>query len=493
MMRSARAGGPAFFKAPEKDSRGNPTPPNGGVPAARSGCALSSFSRSVIFRTMRFSLFLLLCGLAVAIRADDWPQWLGPSRDGIWRESGIIEKFPKEGPKIRWRTTIGAGYSGPAVAGGRVYLTDRHLKTGAKPQANPFDRGRIDGTERVLCLDEADGKIIWSHEYDCSYGISYAAGPRATPIIDGGKLYTLGAEGNLFCFDAETGKEIWAVDFNDAYSIPTPLWGFSAHPLIDGNKVICLVGGPGSTVVAFDKNTGKELWRALSAKEPGYAPPMIYEVQGKRQLIIWHSESLNSLNPESGEVYWTEPFPVQSALSVSTPRLWGREHLFLTAFYNGSRLLKFHAGKPGVETLWKTKKPSEKDTEHLHSIMSTPFVEGDYVYGSCSYGQLRCLKVSTGERIWETLAATTPDGKEARWANLFLIKHQDRFFLANEKGDLIIANLSPEGYRETSRAHILEPTNTAAGRDVLWSHPAFANRRAYWRNDRELVCVDLAR
>jgi outer membrane protein assembly factor BamB len=434
---------------------------------------------------------VLTLGVASSLNADDWPQWLGPQRDGVWRETGIIERFTPSGPKTIWRAAVGSGYSGPAVAGGKVYLTDRILKKDAKPQANPFDRGRIEGVERVLCFDEADGNLLWSHEYDCPYSISYASGPRATPVVDGGKVYTLGAEGNLICFNADTGRRIWSIDFNDAFNIPTPLWGFSAHPLIESNKLICLVGGQLSTVVAFDKETGKELWRALSAKEPGYAPPMIYNLEGKRQLIIWHPESINALNPETGEVYWTEPFPVQSALSVSTPRIWGRDHLFLTAFYNGSRLLKLNPDATGVTTLWKTKKPSEKDTEHLHSIMSTPFIEGDYVYGTCSYGQLRCLNVRTGERIWETLAATTPDKKEARWANAFLIKHANRYFLANEKGDLIIAHLSPEGYRETSRAHILEPTNTAAGRDVLWSHPAFANRRLYMRNDRELVCVDL--
>jgi len=128
----------------------------------------------------------------------------------------------------------------------------------------------------------------------------------------------------------------------------------------------------------------------------------------------------------------------------------------------------------------------------LHSIMPTPFVEGGHIYGVCSYGQLRCLKAETGERVWETLQATTHDGKPARWANAFLIKNGERFFVANEKGDLIIAKLSPEGYQELSRVHLLEPTGTAAGRDVVWSHPAFANRCVYARNDKELICVSLA-
>jgi len=179
-------------------------------------------------------------------QADDWPQWLGPQRDGVWRESGIVRRFPDGGPKVRWRMPVGAGYSGPAVAEGRVYLTDRKLKTGEKEQANPFDRGLINGTERVLCLDEKSGEVLWSHEYDCPYSISYAAGPRATPLVENGRVYILGAEGNLFCFDAVNGKGLWSLDFNKSFEIPTPLWGFS-HPLIEGNKLICLVGGKGST------------------------------------------------------------------------------------------------------------------------------------------------------------------------------------------------------------------------------------------------------
>jgi outer membrane protein assembly factor BamB len=376
--------------------------------------------------------------------ADDWPQWLGPKRDGVWRESGILEKFPTQGPSLRWRTAIGPGYSGPAVANGKVYITDRQIAPGARNPSNPFEQTTIPGTERVLCLNEADGKILWQHDYDCPYTVSYPAGPRASPLVDEGRVYTLGTEGHLLCLDATTGKVLWSKVFTKQYGIKTPLWGFSAHPLVDGNKLICLAGGDGSVAVAFDKKSGREIWRSLTAKEPGYCPPMIYDMAGKRQLVIWHPESINSLDPNTGQLHWSEPFPVQSALSIPTPRVQG-DLLFVTAFYDGSRMWRITAGNTSL--VWKSAKVSEKDTDGLHSIMSTPFLDGDYIYGVCSYGQLRCLKADTGERLWETLRATTPDEKPARWANAFLIKHRDRFFLSNEKGDLIIAELSPAGYR----------------------------------------------
>ncbi|MEA3211400.1 MAG: outer membrane protein assembly factor BamB [Chthoniobacter sp.] len=442
-------------------------------------------------RSVRFHFaFLTLAFASALVRADDWPQWLGPQRDAVWRESGLLEKFPATGPSVRWRAPIGGGYSGPAVAEGRVYLLDRQLAKDVSNPRNAFERGRIPGSERVLCLNEADGKLLWVHEYDCPYTVSYAAGPRATPLVSGGKVYTLGAEGNLCCLDAGTGQEIWARDFKKDFGVTTPMWGFAGHPLLDGNKLICLAGGDGSVAVAFDKDTGKELWRALSAREPGYAPPMIYEAGGKRQLIVWHPEALNSLDPETGALYWSEPGKANAGMTIATPRKLG-DLLYVTSFYNGSVMLRLDADKPGATRVWQSKKASEKDTDALHSTMSTPFLEDGYIYGVCSYGQLRCLKAGTGERVWETFAATT-GGEPVRWANAFLVKNGGRFFLFNEKGDLIIAKLTPQGYEEISRGHLLEPTNTDPHRPVVWSHPAFANRSVYARNDREIVCASLA-
>ncbi len=445
---------------------------------------------------LRPALFLLgFVALAASLRADDWPQWLGPQRDGLWRETGIMKSFPAGGPPVRWRTPIGPGYTGPAVAGGRVFVTDRVLTQGAKNPANPFNRGVIQGNERVLCLDEATGKILWQHDYDCPYDVSYPAGPRATPVVSGGKVWTLGTEGNLFCFDAKDGKVLWSREFKKDFNAKTPLWGFSANPLLDGNKLICLVGGEGSVAMAFDKDTGRELWRALTAKEPGYCPPMIFTAGGQRQLIIWHPESLNSLDPETGKVYWTESFAVRAGLTVPTPRVVG-DRLFITSFYNGPMMLKLAADKPTATVVWRGTSGNERNTDKLHAIMCTPWLEDGHIYGVCSYGQLRCLKADTGERVWETFRATGATGENGgrndRWANAFLTKHADRFFIANEKGDLIIAKLSPQGYEEISRAHLLEPTGNAGARPVVWSHPAYANKHAYLRNDQEIICVDLA-
>ncbi len=415
-----------------------------------------------------------------ALFADDWPQWLGPRRDSIWRESGVIERFPTNGPPVRWRTGIGGGYGGPSVAEGRVYVADRQLAPDAGARF-----------ERVICLREADGEVLWKYEYECPYTISYPVGPRVTPTVSQGKVYALGAEGNLVCLEAVGGKLLWSREFKKEYGVKAPVWGFAGHPLVDGQRLICLAGGAGSTVVAFDKDTGREIWRALSAGEPGYSSPVICEAGGQRQLILWHPEAANSLDPVTGEAYWSVPFKSRSGMTLATPRKLG-DRLFFTAFYSGSLMLRLDPAKPGAAIAWRTLKVSEKDTTHLNAVMCTPFLEDGYIYGVCSYGQLRCLKLETGERVWETFAATTSGGP-VRWANAFIVKNGTRFFLFNEAGDLIIAKLSPRSYEEISRTHLLEPVNKDCGRAVVWSHPAFANRHLYARNDREIICVDLAR
>lgn len=445
-------------------------------------------------------LCVCLAGFGARLFAAEWPQFMGPQRDGVWRDKGILESFPAGGPKIRWRVPVGLGYAGPAVANGKVILADRQLAQGANNPQNQFARDVVKGTERLVCLNEADGKQLWVHEYEAAYDISYPAGPRTTPVIADGKVYALGAVGDLRCLNLADGSLIWSKNFKKDIGVDAPMWGYSSSPLIDGNKLICLARGVNTTVIAYDKESGKEIWKALTAAEPGYCPPVIYDIAGIRTLVIWHPESINGLDPESGKTLWSYPFAVRAGLTAPMPRAIqqadGGTLLFVTSFYNGPVMLKFAKGAAKPELLWKGKAGNEKNTDILHSIIPTPFVDGDYIYGVCSYGQLRCIEIATGKRVWESFVATGgpyPKEEGERWANAFLIKNGDRFFLPNEKGDLIIAKLSPKGYEEISRAHILEPTGRAIARPVVWSHPAFANKAMFARNDKEIVCVELSK
>ncbi|MEX1232154.1 MAG: PQQ-binding-like beta-propeller repeat protein [Planctomycetaceae bacterium] len=413
-----------------------------------------------------------LVSIAQTLQADDWPQWGGPQRDLVWREKGIVKKFKTDGllPRM-WSTPISEGYSGPAVANGRVFITDRVLE---KQQ------------ERVFCLDAETGDVIWQHAYPCMYEVGYPAGPRSTPVVDDGRVYTIGAMGDMFCFEEKTGEVLWQKNFKDAYKTQMPTWGMVASPLVEGDQLITLVGGPGALVVSFNKETGEELWRSLDDAEIGYAPPVIFTLEGVRHLIIWHPTAISSLNPDNGEVRWEVPYQVKAGLSIATPRLVGNK-LFVASFYNGPRMIEITAPDE-AKIVWSGNSDSEQNTDGLHPIISIPWMTDDYIYGVCSYGQLRCLDSQTGARVWESTKATG----EGRWWNAFIIPHEDRFFIHNEQGELIIARLSPEGYEEIDWALLVKPTRQVQRRMTIWSHPAFAMKSVFARNDEEIVRVNLA-
>jgi outer membrane protein assembly factor BamB len=431
---------------------------------------------------------------APAGRAADWPQWLGPDRDGVWRETGLADKFPKGGPKVLWRTPLGTGYSGPAVVGERVYVMDRQRATDAEGKPLRATRKGHPGNERVLCLNAADGKLIWKREYDCPYTISYPSGPRTTPLVRDGRVYALGAMGDLLCLDAADGKVLWRKNLPKEYKLDAPpVWGYAAHPLLDGDLLYTLVGGPGSAVVAFNKDTGKEVWKALTSEEVGYSPPMIYKAGGTRQLIVWLSESVNGLDPATGKPYWSVPYPANGrprrpAVNIVTPVVAG-DLLYVSTYYHGGLMLKLAADKPAATVLWRGKGSAERP-DGLHVLMATPVIRDGHVYGICVKGELRCLKADTGKQVWETLKPF--NGKNGDCATAFLVPQGKRFVLLTDQGDLILAELSPKGYKEIDRARILEANHAAFGRIVVWSHPAFAHRHVFARNDKEMVCVSLA-
>ncbi|MBI5691217.1 MAG: PQQ-like beta-propeller repeat protein, partial [Verrucomicrobia bacterium] len=353
------------------------------------------------------------------LRADDWPHWLGPARDGVWRETGIVEQLPAGGLPVRWRVPIGAGYSSPVIARGRVVVTDRPSSQTRGNAGGALTRTTEPGRERVLCLDQQDGRVLWTYDYDCPYNLSYPSGPRASPTIAGDRVYTLGAEGDLHCLDLATGRVVWARNFGRDYGAKTQLWGFAAPPFVDGDQVVCMVGGSTHTVLSFDRETGRERWRALPPREPAYASPILVEAGGVRQLIVWDAEELSSLDPRTGQLHWSVPFKTKMAHAIATPRRHG-DHLFVSSFFDGSKLLRLATDRPAAEVIWSIKGPTETKPDGLHCLMSPPVLEAGQIYGVCSFGHLRGLKLETGERLWETLVPTKTNGKPARWATAFL-------------------------------------------------------------------------
>ena len=403
-------------------------------------------------------------------RADDWPQWRGPNRDGVWRETGLLETIPATGLKVRWRARIGNGYSGPVVAQGRVFVTD-HLV--------PSE------VERVLCFEEATGQPLWVHSYPCDYeDMEYGNGPRASPTVHEGKVYTLGTKGHLLCLDAATGELVWKIDLAKGYNARIPRYGASAAPMVVGDLLIVCAGGqPDACVIAFDRKTGQQRWKALTDR-PAYSAPLVIMAGGCQQAIVWTADHINSLEPTTGKVYWQVPYKTtfDEAQVVASPVLHKDMLLCLAAWYRGSVMVKLDSEKPAAAQFWRTRsKPS--------TSFSTPLFHDDrHFYAIENDGCLRCLDATTGDEVWETRQPTS-----TRLGNAHLTPNGDRVFLFNHTGHLILARLTPQGYQELGRCLLVEPTaGYRAQGPVTWSHPAYANKSVFARNDRSLVSASLA-
>jgi len=379
--------------------------------------------------------------------------------------------------KVRWRVPVGWGYSSPVVAQGRVYLTDCDA---ALPKAK----------ERVLCFDEATGKPLWDYSTDVTYakdtyyvdknGRPTMPGqtPTSTPIVNSGKFYSVGMPGNLICLDALKGELIWKKDLAKEYQLgefPCP----KASPLIEKDLLIVFIGGkPGACLVALDKNSGKEVWRALNDTLT-HSSPIVITAGGKRQLIVWTNEAISSLDPATGKVYWREKLLTSADYVISTPVF--RDNLLLI----GGLMLKLDPEKPAASVLWPNTKAVSR---RILSNTSTALLRHGYVFSAKSNGQFVCLEATTGKQVWETDKVTDLKGG----ASIHPTLNGDSVFLYTERGELILAKLSSKGYQEISRTRLMEPTYPFGGRNVAWSPPAYANVCIFARSDKELICISLA-
>ncbi len=421
-----------------------------------------------------FVLFMIIL-LTLSSVAQDWPDWRGINRDAVFDDSGMLDEFATSQLNPKWKVPISAGYSGPTVANGKVYITDR---LEAPTEA-----------ERILCFDESTGAKVWEYSYNCEYrGVGYPAGPRASVVIENNRAYALGTMGNLFCLNANTGELIWEKDLNKEYKIRMPIWGISATPLIVDEKLVLQISGSNNAcALALDKNTGKEVWRNLNDMA-GYSAPIVIGKGENKIVVFWTENSLSGLDSYTGKVVWQIPWNLRSGMAIATPVFY-KNYLFVSCFYNGSMLVKLNDDLTSASIVWQREGESERNTDALHCVMNTPLILEDYIYGVDSYGELRCLQLLTGNRIWEDQTAV----KRNRWANIHFMQSETKTWMFNEQGELIISKLSPVGYEEISRALLIEPTKKQLGRGVTWSHPAMANNHVFIRNDKELICVDLSK
>ncbi len=404
--------------------------------------------------------------------AADWPQWRGPNRDATWTESGIVARLPASGLKVRWRAPIAMGYSSPVIVAGKVYLSDAEVK-------RPLVR------ERVHCLEADSGKALWTYAYDHPvpdwfFMAGQARGPGATPIVRKGKIYALDLWGNLVCLDAKRGSVVWQKNLKEEFQMKET--SVDSSPLIEGDLLILMLGGKGGAgIVALDRNTGREVWRALE-EAVTWSSPLVIEAGGVRQLIVWTQQSVSSLNPADGKLYWREATSTGGSpgtAGVSTP-VFQHGHLLVSGW-----MFQLEQDRPAGKTLWPE---GQGVSRRILSDTSTGVLLGDHIYSAKTGGDFVCLKASTGEEIWKTSAVTDL----INGASIHVTVHGDLALLFNDRGELIQARLAPGGYDEISRTKLIEPTSIFGSRKFAWAAPAFAQRNVYARNDEELICVSLA-
>lgn len=411
--------------------------------------------------------------------AEDWPQWRGVGRNATIDDSTLVRQLPPGQIPLRWSVSVGPGYSGPTVSGGRVFLTDRQ---GEAPRIS----------ERVLCFDATSGELVWQHSDPVEYSIGYeSSGPRASVTVQDGKAIAVGGMGRMNCLDEKTGQVLWSRDLVADFGKRMPIWGITAAPLIYKNIVIQVAAGLGDAcLVAFDLASGRELWRALDEKA-GYSAPIII-TQGDQDVVVcWTGQSVSGLDPMSGKTFWSIAMePRNMPIGVATPVVQGNR-LFVSSFYDGSMLIDIDLNRPTATKLWHRIGIDEKNTDALHSMISGPIIKGENIFGVDSHGEFRGLDRETGDRIWEDLSVVP----RARWATVHIIRNGGDEIMLNDQGELLFTTLSRDGIEIRSRSKLIDQTTRQLRRrgGVVWSHPAIADGMIYARNDKELVCASLRR
>src|SRR6266699_1210735 len=419
------------------------------------------------FQTTMAPALAFLLVLSNVIAAD-WPQFRGPNRDGTWEETGILESFPRKGLKIRWRHPVGGGFSSPVVAHGRVFVSDVEL---IKPSPR----------ERVHCFDEKTGKVLWVFGYkenylEWTFVPERGAGPTATPIVEQERIYVVGAYGYVHCLDVKTGSVIGEKHIGREYEVAE--MSCRPSPLIEGSLLIVFTGAkPGASVMALDKQTGKEVWKALDDHVSNSSPIAITS-GGKRQLIVWSDNSITSLDPANGHTYWREPMVTSNNDSVATPVFQGNRLLV------SGLMLDVSADPPAAVFRWPENRVGSK---RLLSNTSSPVLQGEYIYSARTGGALVCLEAATGKELWSTNSVT----RQINGASINIAPQGGGFFLFTDEGNLIRAQLSPAGYREISRSHLIDPTWPFNGAKFVYAPPAFASRHVFARSEKEVVCASL--
>lgn len=379
----------------------------------------------------------------------DWAQWRGPRQDGISLETGLLAAWPEEGPSEVWRVPLGAGYSAVSVVGGRAYT--------------------MYGTETeefVVCVDVADGSVLWKAHSAESFENEYGAGPRATPTVDDGHVYTHGATGSLLCLDAETGDKIWGFNTLEKFGAKTLEFGMSASPVVNGDMLVVVVGAPdGKSLVSLNKATGDVVWTSLSDLG-GYSTPIHIDVDGTKQIVVLTGKSVVGVAADDGRELWRHPWETTLDANVATP-IYRDGLLFISSGYGtGCALFKLSVtdGAATAEELWASKS--------MKNYFSTSILHEGHIYGF-NNTMLTCMDFETGDVTW----------RQRGFNKGSVLMADGKLIILGERGTLALAETSAEEYMEISSVPIFEGKS--------WTVPTVAGGKMFLRNEEELVCLNL--
>jgi len=415
------------------------------------------------------SLVILSASLmTVAARADDWPQWRGPQRDGVSRETGLLKEWPKDGPKLLWEVKeLGGGFSTPAVVDNRLYLM--------------ADR---DGDEFALALNAKDGKEVWATKVGKvgkNTGFAQYPGTRSTPTVDGDRLYVLGSDGDLACLERANGRIVWAKNLKKDLDGEPGLWAYSESVLIDGDVLVCTPGGKKATMAALHKKDGSEIWKcAVKEGDPAaYASTIVASVGPVKQYVQFVQGGVIGVDAKTGRSLWRYDETRDQAANIPTP-VFHDDCVFTSTSRNGSGLNRIKVSQDAVssEQVYFNKTA-------LNSIGGVVLV-GDYLYGTNARGELVCMDFKTGTVKWHepSVGAASLCYADGR----LYVRGQggDGFRAETAKPRMALVEATPDGYKEKGRFEQPDHGNRPA-----WPHPVVANGRLYLRDLNVLLCYDV--
>jgi outer membrane protein assembly factor BamB len=421
-------------------------------------------------RTLRSTVFRVGAALALSTAtvfnqqppaAGEWFQWRGPNRDGLSAETGLLQQWPAAGPPLAWKAEgAGSGYSSMAVSRGRIYTMGG--RTGGAVQ-----RMLGYGTEYVMAFDAASGKKVWETENGSLFSNDRGGGPRGTPTVDGDRIYVLGASGDLSCLEAASGKKAWTVNVLEQFGGSNPTWGLSESPLVAGDRVLVNAGGPNASIVAFDKRSGKVIWKSQS-DGAGYSSGLLHPIGGVQQAVFFTARRAVGIDVRDGRLLWEYPRVANRVANIATPIARG-EHVFLSSDYGtGAALLKLQPSGNGVSA------SEVYFTQNMRNHHASSVLVGDHLFGFSS-AILTAMRFDTGEVAWRDRSV----GKGS------VIFADNRLYLFGENGTVGLAEASPAAYSEKGRFRI------QAGSLPTWSHPVISNGRLLIRDQDTIYAYDV--